>query len=357
MSAKFLLGCTLLACAVSTSLHAQFNGATSLTQDPDLMRSSTTISYTMVLDEFYGCKVVSCVFAAHHFLQRGTDVKQDNGSGALLSSTYRFSSLLTQWVYPGSCYDSHSWASFDTYTGSRLTSDYYRSTQICVPVPGLPPGGGGGIVLCDPGHPDCGGNGGSDEPLILDLNGDGIHTTRLESAPVLFDMNADGYADLTAWTDPLSNEGLLFYDRNRNRVVDGNQELFGNRTMLPDGSIAATGVDALGAYDLPENRGNGDGAIGPGDAVWGTLRVWVDRNHDGVASESETYSLGELGVEAIELAFERFGRERSYGVDQSGNFHFLQGYFRQRLHGPSGVVYRQIHDVFFRVQYSSSPTP
>jgi hypothetical protein len=107
----------------------------------------------------------------------------------------------------------------------------------------------------------------------------------------------------------------------------------------------------LAAYDQRESNGNGDGGIGPGDAVWGILRVWVDRDHDGVATESETYSLGELGIEWINLVFERLGPEQSYGVDTAGNFHVLQGRFQQRLRGHSGQVERQIHDVFFRVSY------
>jgi hypothetical protein len=80
-------------------------------------------------------------------------------------------------------------------------------------------------VGCDPGH--CNGNGTSEEPLILDLNGDGIQTTALENTAVAFDMNGDGRRDLTAWTNPQTEEGFLFYDQNHNRVVDGNQELFG----------------------------------------------------------------------------------------------------------------------------------
>jgi hypothetical protein len=249
----------------------------------------------------------------------------------------------------------HCYRSTMTATGEYGSSQSSGSAMKCAPPepppPPPPPDGGGVPIVCDPGHPGCGGNGTSDEPLIRDLNGDGIHTTRLDAAAVLFDMNADGRLDRTAWTDPQSEEGLLFYDRNRNHVVDGNEELFGNRTPLPDGTIATSGVEALGAYDKRENHGNHDGVIGPGDSVWGILRVWVDRDHDGLATEAETYSLGELGIEAINLEFERFGSDRSYGVDDSGNFHVLQGSFRQRLRGREGVIDRAIHDVFFRVQY------
>ncbi len=246
----------------------------------------------------------------------------------------------------GSCYSSSLNASGGGFTKSAAAGPACWSGPPSPPPPPPVP------TVCDPGHPGCGGNGTSEEPLILDLNGDGIHTTSLETAPVQFDMNADGRPDLTAWTDSHTEEGLLFYDRNHNHTVDGNEELFGNRTPLPDGTTAATGVDALAAYDKRQNGGNDDGQIAAGDMAWGILRVWVDRNHDGIANESETHSLGQLGIEAIDLVFERLGPEQSFGVDSSGNFHVFQGHFRQRRRGqPDRPVHGDIHDVFFRVTY------
>jgi hypothetical protein len=258
----------------------------------------------------------------------GGDTLQHNGTYA--------------WCYKGAMrLNSYEIGDRTYWTGSGCTS----------PAPSPPPERPPDLIACDPGHPPCGGNGTSDEPLILDLNGDGIHTSALETSPVMFDMNADGRRDQTAWTDPNTEEAFLFYDRNHNKVVDGNQELFGNRTPLPNGTIAATGVDALAAYDKKENGGNGDGVIAPGDTTWGILRVWIDRNHDGVATESETYALGELGIEAIDLTFERLGADQSYGVDNSGNFHVFKGHFSQRLRGTAASVRREVHDVYFRVMY------
>jgi hypothetical protein len=96
-------------------------------------------------------------------------------------------------------------------------------------------------TTCDPGH-DC--VEGEREPLILDLNGDGIHTTSPESAPVWFDLDGDGTTDITGWTHPATGEGILYYDRNRNGIIDGGGELYGDATPTAGGSVASSGIDA-----------------------------------------------------------------------------------------------------------------
>ncbi|HET8799256.1 MAG TPA: hypothetical protein VFO89_16325 [Thermoanaerobaculia bacterium] len=196
------------------------------------------------------------------------------------------------------------------------------------------------VEVCDPGHCDTGS---SWEPLVLDLNGDGLRTTRLDR-PVWFDTDGDGVAERTAWTDPDGEEGFLFYDWNHNGVVDGVRELYGDATPLADGSIARTGVEALAAHDA-----NGDGEITPADGVWGILRLWVDRNHNGYAEREEQAALASAGVISISLAFRRLGPEQAFGLDSNGNWHLFQGIFRQRVveRGPE-VVERAVHDVYFK---------
>ena len=84
-------------------------------------------------------------------------------------------------------------------------------------------------------------------PLILDLNGDGIQTTST-TYPVQFDINGNGTIETIAWTNPDTQEGILWLDRNRNGSVDNGQELFGDSTPLADGTrpepIPATPVAA-----------------------------------------------------------------------------------------------------------------
>jgi hypothetical protein len=76
------------------------------------------------------------------------------------------------------------------------------------------------------------------DPLILDLNGDGIKTTSV-SGGVCFDSNADGFAEETGWITP--GDGLLCMDRNGNGIIDDGKELFGNETILANGQKAANG--------------------------------------------------------------------------------------------------------------------
>jgi hypothetical protein len=226
-----------------------------------------------------------------------------------------------------------------TLTGTKCTSETVQDP--CGTTPDPPPGE-------DSEEPPPG----DDErsPLILDLNGDGIWTTRLEESPVLFDLTGNGVADLTAWTNPRTEEALLYFDLNHNRQIDGGQELFGDATLLPGGQPAMTGYEALAAYDAGHNGGDGDGVISPADAVWGRIRLWVDRNHDGKMTPDEEHSLASQGVVEISLAYTQVSAAFQYGVDSAGNYHFLQGSFKQRIRTLQGanVVERRAHDVWFR---------
>jgi hypothetical protein len=231
---------------------------------------------------------------------------------------------------------------------STADSRWHTPAETPPPPPGGPPGGGGPPSACDPGHGGCAT--GFPEPLIIDLNGDGIHTVAFESRPVSFDMDGNGSKDLTAWTDPLTEEGFLFFDTNRNGLIDGGQELFGDATILLDGSRATTGVQVLGLCDTGRYGGNGDGVISPLDLAYWLIRVWVDRNDDGIATRDETSSLLELGITEVSTQFRELTAAESYGMDAAGNFHKFQGSYTRRVmvgHRPS-YVRRAMDDVFFR---------
>lgn len=71
-------------------------------------------------------------------------------------------------------------------------------------------------------------------PLVLDLNGNGTSSTRLNESSVYFDMDGDGFKERTAWVE--SGDGLLVLDKNANGTIDNGTELFGNFTQLADGN-------------------------------------------------------------------------------------------------------------------------
>jgi hypothetical protein len=187
------------------------------------------------------------------------------------------------------------------------------------------------------------------EPLVLDLDGGGIRTTALERDPVLFDTDGMGRLRRTGWVAP-SEEGFLYFDTNHDGRINGAQELFGDATILPNGRRASNGYEALAAYDSQRNGGNGDGVINPLDRAWFILRLWVDTNHDGVATRDEEFPLPSRGVLEISLRFETVGADRAWGLDDQGNYHELQGTYKQLTlrAGRLAIVTRAVHDVYFR---------
>ena len=183
-------------------------------------------------------------------------------------------------------------------------------------------------------------------PLVLDLNGDGIQTTDL-FAPVSFDLNGDGVPERTAWTCGWTEEGFLWLDLNWNGTVDGGRELFGQGTLLPSGETAANGFEALRVYDGRSYGGNADGVISEDDLIWNHLRLWVDRNHDGISQRQEITPLRPFDIVAIGLDFSRVSE-----VDGNGNLHPLQSTYLKRLKGSrlgSRLVPYAVHDVFFKI--------
>lgn len=132
------------------------------------------------------------------------------------------------------------------------------------------------------------------DPLMLDLNGDGLATTNLDQSDVYFDLDANGFVERTAWID--TNDGLLVLDRNGDGKITNGQELFGDQTLLSNGNRATSGFEALREFD-----DNKDGKIDASDIVYLKLKVWQDLNRDGVSQAEEMKSLADVGIKAINL--------------------------------------------------------
>lgn len=103
----------------------------------------------------------------------------------------------------------------------------------------------------------------------------------------------------------------------------GINELFGDNTLGPDGEFATDGFAALAKYDgrnmQSGQRENPDGYITSDDAIFSELRLWYDRNLDGIADPGELISLERARVEVIDLRYDpsyysrdRFGNEIKY---------------------------------------------
>ena len=131
------------------------------------------------------------------------------------------------------------------------------------------------------------------DPLVLDLDGDGIETTDLSQGG-FFDHDKNGFAELSSWVS--KDDGLLVMDRNGDGIINDGGELFGDQTILKSGLKASNGFEALAEQDS-----NGDGKIDAQDQAFGWLKVWKDSNGDGYSSPEELHSLEELGIKSINL--------------------------------------------------------
>jgi len=168
------------------------------------------------------------------------------------------------------------------------------------------------------------------------VDGRGFRLTSAQDG-VSFDMDGDGTPRRTGWTAARSTNAFLVLDRNHNGLIDNGTELFGDHTSQP-ASDHPNGFLALAQFDLPENGGNLDGVIDPHDAVFATLRLWVDANHNGISEKIELFDLPELGIHSISV-------EEVQSLAKKDRFGNL---FRYRAEINDGIlkVSRWAYDVF-----------
>lgn len=157
----------------------------------------------------------------------------------------------------------------------------------------------------DPEAPPGPGVGGT--PILVDLDYGGFRLTDLDGG-VRFDLDLDGTAERISWTEPGHEDAWLALDRNANGTIDDGGELFGDATVQP-ASSEPNGYLALTVFDE-----DGDGKLSAADSVFGDLRLWTDRNQDGVSQATELATLREAGV--VWIALDPVESRRR---DQNGN--------------------------------------
>jgi len=150
------------------------------------------------------------------------------------------------------------------------------------------------------------------DPIILDLDGDGVETLAQASGRH-FDHDGNGFAEQTGWVG--ADDGLLIRDRQPGAAITSGSQLFGDFTLLSNGTTAAHGFEALA--DLDDNH---DGVIDQADAAWAELAIWKDSNSDAYLDPGERLSLEQAGVRQLRL-FYRHGDQ----VDGQGNQHLQLG--------------------------------
>jgi len=143
-------------------------------------------------------------------------------------------------------------------------------------------------------------------PIVIDL-GHGTFDFTSPEAGVTFDINANGRPVALSWTDGNGGDGFLVLDRDQNGRIDSGFELFGVATPQPP-AAERNGYAALAVYD-----DNADGLITNEDAVWSSLQIWVDANHNGISEAAELAGLGQYKIRGIDLRYHESRRKDRYG--------------------------------------------
>ncbi len=128
------------------------------------------------------------------------------------------------------------------------------------------------------------------DPIVLDLNGDGVRLISRADADVRFDFDGDGFTEGSGWLSP--QDAFLAIDWNRDGKINDITELFGDEFT--------SGFAAMAALDT-----SGDGLLSAADAQWGRLRLWRDANTNGETDAGELLRLSKFKIESIDLNFTR----------------------------------------------------
>lgn len=145
-----------------------------------------------------------------------------------------------------------------------------------------------------------------DVPKYVELtsNADGVKFD-------ILGLNAEPKAHTPYQVGWLANDQYMFLVKpNKKGLVKGINEMFGDNTFGPDRDFSPNGFLALAKYDK-----NQDGVIDSDDSVYNSLRLWFDKNHDGIGTPNEMVTLSQMKVQTIDLRYDASFREK----DRYGN--------------------------------------
>ncbi len=167
------------------------------------------------------------------------------------------------------------------------------------------------------------------DPLLVDLNGDGIKTTDIHNG-TYFDHDNNSFAEKTAWVS--SDDGILVFDKNNDGIINNGNEVFGDNFTKADGSKASSGFDALASLDS-----NNDGVINSGDEMFNSIKI--------LKGDGTLMTLSEAGITSISLASSESGT-----VDENGNTQLRISSFT-KADGSTGEIgdYSFVRDPFYSV--------
>ncbi|MEH8236111.1 S8 family serine peptidase [Gallibacterium anatis] len=161
------------------------------------------------------------------------------------------------------------------------------------------------------------------DPLVLDLNGDGVRLSRYSENSILFDIDNDGGSlEQTGWFS--ATDGVLVRDLNNNGKIDNIAEMFSEYYGGKAGSQGESGEKRYinGFEALRTLDSNKDGIFDSKDNDFSKVRVWQDKNQNGITDSGELQTLSALGISQISLSYQHKGGEFFQGNEllAQGNF-------------------------------------
>ena len=173
--------------------------------------------------------------------------------------------------------------------------------------------------------------------LILSFNqNEKPDTFGPKKAEFHYDFEGKGRAIRTGWAKPTA--GLLLIDQ------DGGPKLLGY-----DGA-GSGGFDFLAGADA-----NGDGLIDGQDPVWADLKIWLDKNSNGLMDDGELHALPELKITCLELKRQPENRYLIDGnfIKDAGLFHYDDQAGKSDQTGRLDEIFLRQHS--FNVKFAQSP--
>jgi hypothetical protein len=160
------------------------------------------------------------------------------------------------------------------------------------------------------GKPGC------NTPLVVAFEGQDVAFGA--ATPERFAFHA-GEPSATDW--PSAETPWIAIDRDGDGAITSGAELFGDATVMADGSTAPDGFAALAALDA-----NGDGVLDARDPAFASLLLWAERNGDRTSSPDELRPLASV-VTSIPLANKRSPRctERGDCEGERGTVYWRDG--------------------------------
>ncbi len=155
-------------------------------------------------------------------------------------------------------------------------------------------------------------------PLVLDLDGDGIETAGINDGNVFFDIKNTGFVNKVGWIK--GDDGLLALDRDGNSQIDNITELFGDYRQ--------------GAWDeLRLLDSNNNNKIDAGDQQFANLKIWQDKNQNGISEEGELKSLSEFNIKEISLNNQALNTYQNENyISSKGSITYNDGSIKQNIY-------------------------